>query len=596
MLQKSARGVVQFWTRYGYLALAFCVAGALFTMRYWDGEGSYVRIHDTLDGMIPTYRALSNQGALFAGLDSRVAQIFDGIPRSSLPSEVNLGALFYHFFGSFRGLVVNDAIMCAVGLLGMVLLLRDHLMPRSPDHVVCGAALCFALLPHLPAGFLSVAGQPLLFWSMLNLWRGRTRWFDWLVIVVFPIYSSLVLVGFVVLTLFGALLVFDFASSRRVNSALLIALVVLCGLYLVSEYRLIHQTLFDHDYVSHRVDFYERRHTLEEVFDSAFRNARFGRDNAVSAQNPVILWAVAAAGAILVIGAITRRVELPRPVMAIVREREVRTPHATRSLLYVLLGIVALSIWAALWRWEVVQEGVHASGIDLLKMINFRRFDLLNPMLWALAFAFSLECIDRNRLLGRVLTGALVLTAVVYLAQGRYGPRPAPRQLGMTYAKFFSEPLFREIQDSIGGDPSDYRVVSLGLLPGIALYNGFYVLDGYYSNYPLEHKRRFRRVIARELEKNPTLRWGFDAWGSRCYLYCSELGNGTGVQHYYTRYRPPRRVKNLEIDTDALRELGCDYILSAVEIARHRRLGLSQRGVFRRNDSPWEIFLYSVDD
>ena len=55
------------------------------------------------------------------------------------------------------------------------------------------------------------------------------------------------------------------------------------------------------------------------------------------------------------------------------------------------------------------------------------------------------------------------------------------------------------------------------------------------------------------------------------------------------------RVPPLEIDTDALRELGCDYILSAVEIARHKRLGLSQEGVFRRDDSPWEIFLYSVD-
>jgi hypothetical protein len=138
-------------------------------------------------------------------------------------------------------------------------------------------------------------------------------------------------------------------------------------------------------------------------------------------------------------------------------------------------------------------------------------------------------------------------------------------------------------------------VVSLGLTPGIALYNGFFVLDGFVNDYPLAYKRRFRRVIARELEKDPQLARLFDGWGGHVDLFSSELGKVSGYsRRVYTKHAERRAVDHLELDVPALRELGADYVISAVEIRNHAALGLGFERRFERDDSPWEIFLYSV--
>jgi hypothetical protein len=133
--------------------------------------------------------------------------------------------------------------------------------------------------------------------------------------------------------------------------------------------------------------------------------------------------------------------------------------------------------------------------------------------------------------------------------------------------------------------------VSLGMLPGIALQNGFYVLDSYQAIYPLEYKRRFREIIAPELEKDESLRIHFDDWGSRCYFYSSEM-----KARFCTKHDQKRRVEHLDINVPALRELGGDWVLAAVEIANARELGLTLEKVFERDDSPWQIFLYSVPE
>ena len=105
---------------------------------------------------------------------------------------------------------------------------------------------------------------------------------------------------------------------------------------------------------------------------------------------------------------------------------------------------------------------------------------------------------------------------LVWLAQGIHEER-------ISFHQFYSPELFAEIKDHIGKPQQSYRVVSLGMHPGIALYNGFYLADGYLSDYPLEYKHRFRKVIAAELAKNEDIKDYFDGWGARCYLFSAEL-------------------------------------------------------------------------
>ena len=88
----------------------------------------------------------------------------------------------------------------------------------------------------------------------------------------------------------------------------------------------------------------------------------------------------------------------------------------------------------------------------------------------------------------------------------------------------------------------------------------------------------------------------FAGFGGHVDLFSSELGKVSGYRKtVYTKNAAKRQVEHLEFDPRALRELGPDYLLSAVEIRNHRELGLRLERVFERDDSPWQIFLYALE-
>jgi hypothetical protein len=158
-----------------------------------------------------------------------------------------------------------------------------------------------------------------------------------------------------------------------------------------------------------------------------------------------------------------------------------------------------------------------------------------------------------------------------------------------TYREFYSESLFQEIRDYIDKDQADYRVISIGLEPSISQYNGFYTLDAYLVNYPLEYKRQFRKIIEKELEKNKDLRNYYDTWGCRCYIFVDELGFETMA------FKGKNiKIKKMQLNTGILKSMGGEYVFSAVEITNYEENNLKLMKVFEREDSPWKIYLYKL--
>ena len=561
---------------------------------YARGPHSYVRVNDHLDGIVPLYRVLAETQPVVGGLHDRVDAIFGGLPRNSMPSTLHLGVLLYYVLSPFWAHVANEAVMRLLAFGGMALLLRRHLLPEAGALVIHGTALCFALLPFLPLAYGSIAGQPLLLFALLNLRRGRASPWDWLVVTLFPVYSSLVFVGFFVLLGLGLLAVHDLWRTRRWPTRLVGAGLVMTALYAGSEYRLLQQTLFDTDYISHRSEFVRAQGSLPHAAHAAFRTLLLDHHHAPSVQLPFLL--LTALGAVAAgIGEVRARAGRLRP-RAIVTALRSRSAPASRwpDLVLVLALCVAASLLAGLWEWRPVQAVVESPLSGPLRMFNFQRVAWFQPMLFGLAFAYALHDLSDRRRLGT--RAVLVLVGLQAAWAVWNGNGPAERRAGgFTFADYYSTPLFQEIRDHVGRPPETYRVVSLGLTPGIALYNGFRVLDGFVNDYPIEYKRRFRRVIARELEKDPFLAKLFDDWGGHVDLFSSELGKVSGYsRRVYTKHAERRAVDHLEIDVPALRELGADYVLSAVEIRNSVHLGLVCERRFERAESPWEIFLYSL--
>ena len=158
-----------------------------------------------------------------------------------------------------------------------------------------------------------------------------------------------------------------------------------------------------------------------------------------------------------------------------------------------------------------------------------------------------------------------------------------------TYHDFYDHELFDEIKSYIGKEQSEYRIGCVAFVPAIAQANGFHTVDAYCTNYPLDYKLKFRKVIEKELEKSSTLASYYDNWGNRCYLFSSELGI-----RFQTAKEEKIVLKNFEIDTAALKELGCDYLFSAVQIQNASDLHLTLLEVFTTDNSCIEIYVYQL--
>lgn len=577
-----------------YFAISLGILGAYLFYCYRDGEDSYVRIHDSLELFVPMYSALSHSDAFFADSNEKIDMVFNGIPRDCLPCEVNVGVFFFYLLDPLVALILNDVIMRIVAFVGMVLLLRRHLMPHGRYALICGASLCFAFLPFYPAAYLGVAGQPLLLYAILNLRGERKSLFDWLILIIFPLYSSLIYVGWWILLILGGLILYDLARLRRLKVRLVVALFLMTVLFAASEYRVIRQTLLAGDYTSHRTEFDKPGVDYRRALASGLENFVLGHRHHAGLQFPVILLSVGTVIIVLLINGLRKeRCALPRAVDWLFQDNADPAPTRSVALLTVVLLCGALSVFMTVWRWQPTVDVLAGSSVTAVHHFNFSRVTWLHPVLWALAFAFCLDRIGRNRRLGRILPGILIVAQMSCAVRGGFGLAEV-RRPPLTFRQFYSTELFREVRQYIDRPLEDYRVVSLGMLPFIALYNGFYVLDGYMTNFPVEHKREFRRVIAAELEKDDSLKAYYDTWACRCYFFSAELGLRNGLKKVLTKDQPKRIVEDLDIDTTALRELGCDYILSAVEIKDHESLNLKFEKTFERDDSPWRVSLYSV--
>lgn len=161
----------------------------------------------------------------------------------------------------------------------------------------------------------------------------------------------------------------------------------------------------------------------------------------------------------------------------------------------------------------------------------------------------------------------------------------------ITWENFYMEDVFDEIDLAIGEDKADKSVVSLGMYPAIALYNGYSCADGYSNNYSLDYKRRFRKIISKELEKNPEARVYFDDWGNRAYMLAQPFGNNAMVaKGQGISYQMP------EYDVEAMREMNIGYIFSAAEIEFEEEdaENYTYLGTFSNDESYFEIWIYKI--
>ncbi|MEW9677567.1 DUF6044 family protein [Lentibacillus sp. L22] len=553
-------------TNHKYILIALLVIIAYLFPYYWLGEDAHIRVHDNMDSNIVWYKILAESGHIFTLHDVALPNIINGLPRSTLPSGFDAVVWMYVLFKPMTAYTISQTIMRLVAFFGMYLLLKKHfLRNQSTSFIIVGVSLGFALLPYWPSGLLSIAGLPLALHIFLTIRTSgkSTPVYNWIILLLIPFFSSFILTFVFFLGLMGILWLVDWIRTKHVNWPFFAAIAGMTAVYLAKEYLLIYSMFLEGGFTSHRDELDLGHKDLPGTFQLFLHNLINGHTHDLSIHYLVIF-------PVIGLGLLVAAYRYLKP----------------KLLLYLFLFNVFLSLWYAFWYWEgwrVVKD-----NIMIANTFNFSRIHFLDPPIWYICFALALTILWKHFKFFKPFVILLIILQVCMVfslnEETKYSQTKNP-----TFKQFYATELFDDVKDYIGKDPSDYRIVNIGLHPAIAQYNGFYTLDTYNNSYPLSYKHKFRKIIAPELDKNKTLKSYYDTWGGRAYIYVSEIG-----KHYMFTKNSKKTIKDLDINTKAFKDLGGDYIFSAVPIENYQENDLHYERSFQKKGYPWKIYLYQA--
>lgn len=571
---------------------------AVFAPIFILGEGSVFEIHDQLDESMLNYVLTARHYG--EGLDV-FPEMFHGVNASGMQPAAVLFIPLYRIFPAFTAFVLQYAVCFLCGFLGMYFCVKE--LTGSSILAVCGSG-CFCMLPMYPIYGLTEYGIPLILYAGICLWKGNGSggkrffglsgkvWLGFALTALFGCTSHLVCTGYVVLG-FWVLAILVSLIVKKPGKWLTIGFLELLVIYLVVNKSLFLELFLGNSaYISHREEMVSYAQPFLQTAWDAFLNSA---QHAPSFHKYLILPIFLLLGA----GAFLKKDECENRLY--------------RSAVWGMGLLAAIALFYAFCKSAPVVA--FKNGMTgFLHYFQAERFYWLYPAAWYLEFALifavwwkkagriAAEAEDGLLLrtglnVGRIFLLAVLLLPTVNLIQvNSYFYRNVNQMNNgsgitgyVTWESYYAEDLMEQLEQAIGRDRSTYRVAHLGVSPAPSLMHGFYTVDGYSNNYPLEYKHTFRKVIEKELAKNPETKQYFDEWGNRCYLFNSITGT-----YYSAAKNAGIRYEGLEFDMEALKGLGCEYLFSGGEILDAERIGLESMGYFETENSYWGIWLYRV--
>lgn len=563
------------------------------------GENAYIVIMDNLDTVMVYYSLLKDSNLLFTtDFDALVPQVMNGIPRNYFHSEFNVIRILYLIFPVFWAYVINNVFIHIIGFCGMYLYIDDYHKKLSENETYkIAISLIFATIPTYSTFGLILLGIPFLMWAFSNLSMKRNLYFSYLVIIVFPFYSHIALIGPFIVFFFFSYAIIRYYNREKIEIQYFYGLLLLVFCFLLSNLNILYGFFLD-DMDSIRENF--KTTTLISsgsllkrfIYYMFFGHYHYG----TSCFLPIVF---------IVIYSLfkTKNLEFTRNV----------------------LGLVGLIIFSALLSasYEIFRFYL-GEKIPLINKFNFARLYSLVPILWFILLIMALNTFKFKRKIISFLLIIQFITFTIFSVKNvelllNYSKILFPKlkmekvilegltdigidseslnnYVGRTYKfisynNYLAPNLFNHIKDHIGLPTKDYRVISLGMHPSVSILNGFYTLDFNINNYPLKYKEKFRNIISDELEKNEHMKIDYDSRGRCPHLYSEELWNSCDL---LCGKENNRKSVSLSINTQALKELGGNYILSALLIENPSLLGLSLEQKFQSSDSFWNVYLYKL--
>lgn len=507
------------------------VAAAIFfgalSIYYLPPGQAWARVHEYLEGPgFPHFVIRARQSWFLFDLGHIVPQALNGISLNALAlSDFAVGPNLYLLFEPFTAYAISQFLFRTLGAIGMYLLCRDYLLrtvtPEWRLLIAVATALAFALINHFPARLGLTLYLPVFLWALANVVDGRRLSVSYVAIFAYPLVWMFALGAYFIppllFALAGLLFALRHASWRRV-AILAVAFSVFVVLVEIRDVILL---LGEGDssrsqLVPEGVPTFEFGESLRRFVEHLVRDP-----NGHHLQGK---WPF---GFVLVVGAAA--VALWR------RVRNAGPPDdQTRDLTgWLGAGLLAVFLISAYWAVTSANElwVMHWIGISM----RIDRIDFASSVLWYCLIAVGAAILVQGGSLSRLAGIGMLALVLAYAGQQQmFGIKEriadalnAPAQVSLRdllvrrstgqdlgrvlppnylqLATFFRMDAFPQIDAALAplGDPSGYRVISFALSSSIALFHGYYALDGAYHTAPLATAQAFQALFPQQ-DRLPT--------------------------------------------------------------------------------------------
>lgn len=545
------------------------------------GKNCYFEINDQLDETLFTY--VINAKYLFSGVKT-FPELLGGVPAGGMVVSAWIFVPLYAVFSTFHAFMIQFAIVMFTAYLGMYACMKE-MSGSSIIAMLCGGMFMF--LPYQPVYGLSIVGGPMILYAFLCLAKRKHLIRSYMLILYFVLGAHLVLLGYVALgfSFLGVILFILYDIKKKTwkqHRAYYLGFLGMLIAYIIENHELFAELILPNtSYTSHREEMVISGSGFGSAWDVFWNSAQ----HAVSLHQYLV---VPIAVLLVLYGLRFRKMD-----------REMRQSYL------ILLGLFVLNILVALFYGFCESQFVvnwRNSVTGFFHYFAAYRVYWIYPTTWYLAAGMAVNLIRRTGkekcpvLINWIIIGIILFPTAWHVRENsnwilNKSQYKNNNNVGlMSWSDYFAEDVMEEIKDYIGEDQSTYKVASLGMCPATALEAGFYCIDGYSNNYSLAYKHEFREIIAKELDKCPAMESYFDDWGSRCYLFTEESQN-----YYYLKKGADFQYQTLELNTEVMKELGCEYLFSAAEITDADSMNLHLEGTFSTDTSYYEVWLYKLE-
>lgn len=536
------------------------------------GQDSVFYANDYLELVVPWFRHLVESGAVFEPNRYLISGMLSEMPRGLFPSEFYFETWLFLFFEPFHAVLINKILIHLIAFTSAFHFISS-LAFNIKNYRILLFSICWSSVGFWAGSGIGAAAMPSMIYVFYILFNGGYLKLKYLLFLVFySFYSYLHLHGLFLLISVFLIGLWGIVKKNNVKSYFF-GFIGLLSCSILFNYRLIDIYFFQREwFIPHRIQY--------DIYS-------FGAYHDAFLKNFLNLLSVGAVHSISV-----------SPLLFVFACALFYNPGSYASdnfrkmakislLAAVLLAAISMAI-----KYLPLIEAFPV--LNLFSEFSYERFSYFVAPLTFFSFLILAERSVINRYIADAMIVLIILYNVFVINENLRNKVVKPTfGLGEVYAtfeEFYSTKLFEEVKNIFqkNTDQKDYKVASLGIHPGVAIYNGVPSIDGYAGIYNLSYKVKIFNVIKDEIEESD-LYEHFVGWGNKCYLYNSEQMDD------FLRWKWKQRILiNPAYNYDQLRSLGCDFLISTDPILNNSELKFLD--VVEDAESAWILYLYKIRD